>query len=117
MHLKEHIAVSRTVVIIVKAEINTPGTAVGQGGRDRIYLLVMPKYLGNKFSASGVSPKWVKSNRRKRKQKKRERKKVGNNNGQLRIAKSTSGGARKATWANLVGFEKKIIFAGVKNKF
>ena len=31
---------------------------------------------------------------------KKERLKVGNNNGQLRIANATSGGARKAAWAN-----------------
>ena len=56
----------------------------------------MPKYGGNKISASGVSSKWVKSNRHKRK---KERKKVGNNKGQLRIENATSGGARKAVWA------------------
>ena len=38
------------------------------------FLLVMPKYCGNKFSASGVSPKWVKSNERRKK--KEERAKV-----------------------------------------
>ena len=38
---------------------------------------------GNKISAKGVSPKWVKSRRRRRKRKK---KKGGENNGQLRIA-------------------------------
>ena len=45
----------------------------------------MPKYWGHKCSASGFSPKWVKSNRRKRKirWRERERLKVGNNNGQL----------------------------------
>ena len=47
---------------------------------------------GNKISASEVSPKWVKSNRHKRK---KERAKVGNNNDQLCIANTTSGGARK----------------------
>ena len=50
-----------------------------------IFILVMPKY-------EGVSPKWVKSKRRKRK---RERAKVGNINGQLRIANTTLVGARK----------------------
>ena len=57
----------------------------------------MPNYWGKLiFSASGVSPKWVKSKRRKRRR--RERKqgtKVGNNNGQLRIANATLGGAHK----------------------
>ena len=33
-------------------------------------------------------------------QKKERRAKVGNNNGQLRIANATSCGARKAAWAN-----------------
>ena len=47
---------------------------------------------GNRFSASGVSLKWVKSNTHKRK---RERPKVGNNNSQLHIANTTLGGARK----------------------
>ena len=58
----------------------------------------------NRFSASGVSPKWVKSKRRKRREKerKKERLKVGNNNGQLCIANANSGGARKATWANFI---------------
>ena len=45
------------------------------------------------MSASGVSPKQVKSNRHKREEKKRA--KVGNTNGQRRIANATSGGARK----------------------
>ena len=39
----------------------------------------MPKKWGNKFSATGVSPKWVKSRRRR----KRRRKKIGENNDQL----------------------------------
>ena len=47
--------------------------------------------MRNKCSASGDSPKWVKNKRRKRdgkkeKKKKKERPKVGNKNGQLRIA-------------------------------
>ena len=53
---------------------------------------------GNKFSATGVSPKWVKSKtwrEKKKKKKERERAKVGNNNGQLRIANATSGGTDK----------------------
>ena len=35
----------------------------------------------------------------KQKTEKKERLKVGNNNGQLRNANATSGGARKAAWA------------------
>ena len=37
------------------------------------------------------------------KKRKRERLKVGNNNGQLRIANATLGGARKAAWAKRRG--------------
>ena len=57
---------------------------------------------GNKFSHTGVSPKWVKSKRWREKKgengekrKKERRGKVGNNNGQLRIANATSVGAFK----------------------
>ena len=35
---------------------------------------------------------------------KERRAKVGNNNGQLRIANATSGGARKAAWAKMASF-------------
>ena len=45
---------------------------------------------GGEISALGVSSKWVKSKTRKRE---RERLTVGNNNGQLHIANTTSGGA------------------------
>ena len=40
---------------------------------------------GNSILAFGVSPKWVKSNKRRKRERKREREeraKVGNNNGQ-----------------------------------
>ena len=49
---------------------------------------------GNQFSASGVSPKWVKSKRRrkKRRERKKERLNDGNNNGQA------THGARKHAW-------------------
>ena len=61
----------------------------------------MPNIGGNKFSATGVSPKWVKSNRRREKERKREREGLndGNNNGQLRIVNATLGGTLKAAWA------------------
>ena len=36
---------------------------------------------GIKISASGVSPKWVKSNERRKKEERERRAKVGNNNG------------------------------------
>ena len=82
---------SNVKISICNFGTNTPGTRGGPGGRDRtlavksrktpknqlfcckkikitinfkcICLLVMPKYWGKKFSASGVSPKWVKSNK------------------------------------------------------
>ena len=41
-----------------------------------IYLLVLPKYWGNKISDSGVSPKWVKSKRQKRKEKREKERKT-----------------------------------------
>ena len=52
----------------------------------------------NKISASEVSTKWVKSNRRREKRKRRR--KVSVNNGQLCIANATSSDACRAAWAN-----------------
>ena len=93
----------------------------------------MRKYQGKQIVSLVRFPKWFKSKRqRERKERKREKPKVGNNNGQLRIATPplvaqakppgpkkkeerlndgnnngqlrianvTSGGARKAAWAN-----------------
>ena len=64
--------------------------------------------VGTKISASGVSPKWVKSRRRKRntlwtrgdRTLAAKRQKVGNNNGQLCIANATLGGACKSPGPN-----------------
>ena len=53
--------------------------------------------VGNKFSAEGVSPKWVKSRRRRRK------KKVGENNGQLRFV-------RHHVWRTQARLDQKMIF-------
>ena len=61
-----------------------------------IYLPVMPNI--------GVSPEVGK------KQKREERLNDGNNNGQLRIANTTSGGARKAAWTN--ASVKGLVFIG-----
>ena len=55
----------------------------------------MPKYWGKQIFSLGRFPKVG----QKQKTEKKERLKVGNNNGQLRIANATSGGARKAAWA------------------
>ena len=69
---------SQVVDISIKCILNTPETSGGPGGRDRT-LAVTKNIGGNKFSVSGVCPKWVKSKRRR--EKKEERPKVGNNNG------------------------------------
>ena len=54
----------------------------------------MPKYWGKQIFSLGSFPR---SGSKAKDGKERE--KVGNNNGQLRIANATSGGARKAAWA------------------
>ena len=67
-----------------------------------IYLLVMPKYCVRNYFAHGKFPE-VGQKQKTEKKKERERKKteVGNNNGQIRIANATSGGARKGAWAKI----------------
>ena len=64
----------------------------------RLYFTGTENIGGNKFSASEVSPKSVKSKRRRKKEEEKKRLKVGNV--QLRIANVTSGGAHTAAWAN-----------------
>ena len=54
----------------------------------------MPKYWGKQIFTHGRFPEVG----QKQKTEKRERH-DGNNNGPLRIANATSGGARKAAWA------------------
>ena len=44
----------------------------------------------------------------KEREKKKQRLNDGNNNGQLRIANGTSGGTRKATWANYLILELSL---------
>ena len=52
---------------IVISMLNTPGTAVGPVGRDRTLAIKRRKNArGNKFSSSGVSPKWVEKQKRKK---------------------------------------------------
>ena len=58
----------------------------------------MTKYWGKQIFSLGSFPK---EGQKQKTEKKREGLKVGNNNGQLRIANATSGNARKAAWANL----------------
>ena len=55
----------------------------------------MPKYWGKQIFTHGRQ-------KQKTEEKKRERLNDGNNNGQLRIANATSGGARKAAWAKII---------------
>ena len=54
------------------------------------------KFQPRKFPQSGSKAKDGKE-----REKKKEKPKVGNNNSQLRIANTTSCGARKAAWANI----------------
>ena len=61
--------------------------------------LVMPKYWGKQIFSLGSFPK-VGQKQKTEKEREKERLNDGNNNGQLRIANATSGGARKAAWAN-----------------
>ena len=49
---------------------------------------------------------------RKREKEREERLNDGNNNGQLRIANTTSGGARKAAWANFICLLVELEFQG-----
>ena len=80
----------------------------------------MPKYWGNKFSASGVSAKWVKNNRCRKKKKKRGRPKVGNNYGQLSIVKATSSGAHNPPGPSfvLISFDSvKTVHNGLLMKY
>ena len=57
----------------------------------------MPKYRGKEIFSLGIFPEV--GQKQKMEKKEEERLKVGNNNGQLRIANATSGGTRKAAWA------------------
>ena len=58
----------------------------------------MPKYWGKQIFSLGSFPE---VGQKQKTERKKERLKVGNNNGQLRIANAISGDARKATWANI----------------
>ena len=60
----------------------------------------MPKYWGKQIFSLGSFPKVGQKQKMEKKERKRERLNDGNNNGQLRIENATSGGARKAAWAN-----------------
>ena len=55
----------------------------------------MPRYWGKQIFTLGSFPKVGQKQKTKRKERL-----DGNNNGQVRIANATSGGARKAAWAN-----------------
>ena len=58
----------------------------------------MLNYWGKQIFSHGSFPE-VGQKQKTEKERKKERLNDGNNNGQLRIANATSGGARKATWA------------------
>ena len=59
----------------------------------------MAKYKGGNYFAHVSFPEVGQKQKTERK-KEEERLNYGNNNGQLRIVKAISSGARKATWAN-----------------
>ena len=61
----------------------------------------MPKYLGTQIFSLGRFPE-VGQKQKTEKREEKKRLKVGNNNGQLRIANATLCGACKVTWANSV---------------
>ena len=63
--------------------------AVKRRKNTRIYLLVMPKYWGKQIFTHGSFPEVGQKQKTERKRKKERRAKVGNNNGQLRIATPT----------------------------
>ena len=63
----------------------------------------MPNYWGKQIFSLGSFPEV--GQKQKAEKKKKERLKVCNNNGQLRSANATSGGACKATWAKM---QKKV---------
>ena len=60
-----------------------------------IYLLVMPKYWRKQIFSLGCFPEVDQNQKTEKKKEERKRLKVGNNNGELRLANATSGGARK----------------------
>ena len=61
----------------------------------------MPKYWGKQIFTHGRFPEVGQKQKTERKREEERRLNDGNNNGQLSIANATSGGARKAAWANL----------------
>ena len=56
----------------------------------------MPKYWGGNYFAHGRFPEVGQKQKTEERERKKEKLKDGNNNGQLRIANTTSGGACKA---------------------
>ena len=59
----------------------------------------MPKYWVKNYFAHGRFPEVGQKQKTEKKEREKERLNNGNNNGQLRIANATSGGARKTAWA------------------
>ena len=71
----------------------------------------MPKYWGKQTFSLGRFPEVGQKQKMEKKERQKERRaKLGNNNGQLRIANATSSGVRKAAWANKLGW--LIVFTG-----
>ena len=78
----------------------------------------MPKYWGKQIFAHGRFPevgrkqKTEEKRRERERERERERLNNGDNNGQLRIANATSGGARKAAWAKIMPTQLVLCCAG-----
>ena len=66
----------------------------------------MPKYWGKQIFSLGSFPK-VGQKQKTEEEREKERLKDDNNNGQLRIANATSGGARKDAWAKSNAWREK----------
>ena len=69
----------------------------------------MPNYWGKQMFSIGSLPKVGQKQKKENKDLN-----VGNNNCQLLIANATSGGARKAAWAN---FKKLLIFLHISSSW
>ena len=67
----------------------------------------MPKYWGKQMFSLGSFSEVGQKQKTEKKERTRERLNDGNNNGQLRIANATSGGAHKAAWANVCDYKSK----------
>ena len=107
LHSRTHLPILPVYFLTIfetKIIMNTPGTRAGPGGRDQtlavkkmkitFFLHISFSYAkilrGNKFSHTGVSPKWVKSKRRRETEKREVI-----TTAKLHMARTSTHGARK----------------------